>query len=126
MSLESELATQLKGYAGLAALVAARIYPGSLPQAATLPAVTFQRVDTAVENDHQGFSGLIHPRVQVDSWGATQLEAIGVAKQVQLAMQDWCNQGKPSLWQDQAPDLSEAAETGRHRIVQDFIVWHKE
>lgn len=124
MSVESELVSQLTSFAGLAALVADRVYR-SLPQEPVLPAVTYLRVDTAVENDHAGFDGLIHPRFQVECWALTDLVALDVAEQVMAAAQDWCSKGKPMLWQDQKDDPDETAETGRHRIIQEYIIWHK-
>lgn len=46
MTLEQALFNYLSTYAGLTALIGTRLYPVVLPQGATQPAVTYQRVST--------------------------------------------------------------------------------
>ena len=46
MTLESELRTYTLAGASVAALVGTRMHARKLPQTPTLPAITFQRIDT--------------------------------------------------------------------------------
>jgi hypothetical protein len=59
-----------------------RIYPMILPQDATLPACTYQRIDTMIEVSHDNNQSVQHPRVQFSVYdkrygtARTQAEAI--------------------------------------------------
>lgn len=87
--LEAALYTRLAGFAGLAALVAARIYPLVAPENAERPFVVFQRVSTPRASAMGSDPGLALPRLQITSWADDPLEAKDVKEQVRAALQRW-------------------------------------
>jgi hypothetical protein len=87
MTLEQALATRLAAYAGLTALVSARIYPLRLAQSPTLPAVTYQRISTVpVQALSASASVMIRTRLQVTSWATTYAGVQLVAAQVRACL----------------------------------------
>jgi hypothetical protein len=72
----------------VATLLGDRAYPLVLPQAPTLPALTYQRIPggTRVES-HGGDSGLTQARIQLDCWAETYLAAKEALQAVRLALQ---------------------------------------
>jgi hypothetical protein len=57
------------------------IYPDSLVEGATLPAVVYQRISTARVRSHDGTS-LVGPLYQFACWATTPLAARALARQV--------------------------------------------
>jgi len=127
--IEQTLATYLKAYAGLAALIGTRIYPLVLPQnpdggPPTLPACTFQRISGARAHNQNGRTLLARPRIQIDCWAATYSAAKGVAAQVRAALDG--HQGAGDAWGSYVDaDLDDYdADTGRYRVVVDVVIIH--
>ena len=87
--IEEALFTRLSGFAGLVALVAARIYPVVLPQDVTLPAVSYQRVSGPRTSAMGSDPGLSHPRFEVSAWSEDYLTAKTVKEQIRAALQRW-------------------------------------
>jgi len=87
--LDESLFSYLANYAGLVSLVSTRVYPFSMPDDATLPCVTFQRIDTPRELSHDS-SGigneLAHPRFQFDAWAETYASAKAINDQIRAAL----------------------------------------
>jgi hypothetical protein len=123
--IETLLYTRLSGYAGLSALADARIYPMLLPQGATLPALTYQRVSGVQSYSHQGDSGLATVRMQVDCWGATYASAKAVAAQVKAALSGYTSSAIGRCHLGAERDLYDP-ETGRYRVIIDFMVGYRE
>lgn len=71
MMIESDLRAYLIAVAPIAALIGDRVFPQQLPQGATLPAVTYQRIAGQSMIDHEGDAGLGRARIQIDCWGPT-------------------------------------------------------
>ena len=99
MTVEAEIYTRLKDFAGLSALVSDRIYPVTMPQNVEMPAVSYRRVSAERISAMGVDTGLVRARFQVDCWSGehddgtvgTFDEARAVAKQVRLALQRWRN-----------------------------------
>lgn len=128
-TLESALYTRLSGYAGLTALVSTRIYPIILPQEPTYPAVTYQRIDGPREHALSADMGIPHPRIQIDSWGNTHVQAWAVATQVRGALQRWSDADASPAVLDcllDSDDDSYEPDAGVYRVRQDWIIWHRE
>lgn len=66
--IEADLRAHLLSQAPIAAIIGTRFYPQQLPQGATLPAVTYQRIAGQSLIDHQGDAGLGRARIQLDCW----------------------------------------------------------
>ncbi len=134
MSLSESLYAHLTTHAGLASLVASRVYPVYRPLEAPLPAVTYQ-VISAVPPPHPSGSDppLKSVRVQVDSWGATYASVLAVAAEVRSALRDYSGvmggDGgtvvERSFWEGES-ELYEAGREGAKglfRVSADFIIW---
>lgn len=66
--------------------VGTRIYPLILPQRATLPAVTYDRVYDSPENGFTGYLSEHNPFMEISSWARTYSEAKEVKSHVHAAM----------------------------------------
>jgi hypothetical protein len=126
--LEEVLFTHLTGFAGLSALVAARVYPLLLPQVPTYPALTYQRIDSPHEGVMGGATDIARTRVQVDSWAETYAEAKAVATQVRLALDNWESEAvSPAIINaafDTDGDIYEE-EVGIYRVRADYLILHR-
>lgn len=69
-----------------------RVYPLSLPQNPTLPALTYQRVSTPRDLSHDGDQGYADARVQINCWAHRSPSNLGydqaktLADQVRVAL----------------------------------------
>lgn len=134
--LEEGIASYLEGYAGLVALIGTRTYPLRIPQGATIPCLTFQRISTARILTHQtsGATGdLTSPRFQFDAWAETQKSAKQITDQVRAALNG--KQGaigtaprqvtiRAALAESEAPEYVPEAKLYRSR--SDYIIWIEE
>lgn len=116
MSLESDVFAALNG----ATAAADRVFPSVLKQGVTLPALTYQRIDTPRSHTHGERGGLARPRVQVTCWAETHAAALALAAEVLAVMATF-----PKALSDTELDDYEP-ETGRHRRIVDFLIWSNE
>lgn len=86
MSAETELYAVLSGSAGLAALVAARIYPDAIPEDIALPAVVYSRASTDPVLSVSGQKFAETARFQVTAWDKTRTGSAAVAAQIETAL----------------------------------------
>jgi len=134
VGIEAQIQTQLGATSALTDAVSTRIYRYRRPRAAALPAVTFRRIDTEIENHSEGASVTTHCRVQVDSWSDSETgdEVRTVADAVATALKSWSNTGgSPSISscrQMSDVDLTEYEEDGtdaiQFHISQDYELWY--
>ncbi len=129
MSIESGLYARLAGDAAVAALVATRIYPAVVPQGATLPAITYQRVAGTSELAHSGPSGLGRARFQVDCWAEAYAAAIDLGEAVRACLHGYRGAFDGAVvggvvMLDGADGYDPA--TGVYRRRMDFAIWHSE
>jgi hypothetical protein len=134
--LEEGIASYLKGYSGLVALISTRVYPMSIPQGATLPCLTYQRISTPRISTHQssGATGdLILPRFQFDAWATTQKSAKAINDQVRAALNGKTGSIgtdpydvtiRAGLAKSEVPEYEPEARLFRCR--SEFIIWHEE
>jgi hypothetical protein len=134
--LEEGLHSYLSTYGGLVALIAARVYPMKIPQGATLPCLTYQRISTARELTHQslGATGdLASPRFQFDAWAASQKAAKLIIDQVRAALNGKTGEIgtapnnitiRAALVEDETPEYIPEAKL--YRCRSDFMIWHQE
>jgi hypothetical protein len=85
MSFEAGLVSYLKAYAGLTALVGARIYPLVMPESTTADCVVFH-VLTGKE-EHAG--DYVQAVVRFSSWSKTFLGAIAIDHQLRAALEGY-------------------------------------
>ena len=120
MSLAAEIVAHAKADAGLISACGGRIYAITLKQGATLPALTYQRIDGPRIVSHSGDSGLSHPRYQIECWAATYLEAEALAEDVIAAFSG--DLGWATGFPEAGPDFYEA-DPERYRRVVDVQFW---
>lgn len=87
--IEEAVFSRLSSFAGLTALVAARIYPVVLPQNPTYPAVTYQRISSVRAPAMGTDTGLIATRFQLSTWSSGYAAAKAVKEQLRLATERW-------------------------------------
>ena len=73
--------------ASVSALVGSRMYSDILPQKATMPAITYEVVDTIANEHLTGIADVAQARIQINSVAKTRSEAIALADAVRLALQ---------------------------------------
>jgi hypothetical protein len=84
--MREQLYYYLQNYAGLTALIGARIYPQRVPTGAALPYVVFTFVGRTPEYDQDGLDGENEVTVQFDCCGSTLGSAVNVAAQIYAAL----------------------------------------
>ena len=124
MNAEQAVHGRLTTFAGLTALVGTRVCPLLLPEAATLPTLTYQRVSGPWTHGQAGAVLLSRPRIQVDVWAASYASAKSVATQVRLALDGYRGTSEGSHWgATLANDLDlYEPETRRYRVILDFTL----
>lgn len=127
--IEEVIVTKLTAHVGLSALIGARLYPLTLPQRPTLPAVTYQRISTKTEPTRdEPHASLERPRFQFDIWGASYASARAVAQQLRVALPMLAQASNPRVDVALLQDDQDAyeAETERWRAILDVFIWHQE
>lgn len=134
ITIEEGLKTYLTGYAGLTSLISTRVYPMRIPQGATIPCITYQRISTPriKTHDTSGSSGTAYPRFQFDAWATTYASAKTITDQVRAALNGYkATIGTTNsvvvygaLVDDERPEFD--SETGLYRISSDYVIWHQE
>ena len=115
-------------------LVSGRVYPNKLPQTVTMPALTYQRIDTPRVHSHDssGSAGTAYPRIQFDCWAASYASAKSLSDALRGALNGYVGtmgtvnpvMVQSALQEDERFD--DFADAGVVRISCDFTVWHLE
>jgi len=131
--LEEGIAAFLIANANIHAVVADRIYPLFIPQGATLPCLTYQRISTPriVTHDSSGATGdLASPRFQFDAWAATQKAAKAISDALRGELHGKTGllvagfSIRASLAENEVPEYVPDLEIYRSR--SDYIISHQE
>ena len=131
--LEEGIAAFLIADATIGAVVANRIYPLMIPQGATLPCLTYQRISTPRIVTHQssGATGdLTSPRFQFDAWGVTQKEVKAISDALRAVLHG--KRGvlaggvtiRAAIAENEEPEFDPDSELYRSR--SDYIIWQEE
>ena len=131
MSIETGLKAKLTAAATTAA---GRVYPKVIPQDADLPAITYQRISSPRVRSHDGPSGLVFGRFQINAWAATWDAAAALAAEIQTALDNgigtWDTTDVQMCDLDDEGDLEpvalEGASSFRHGIRQDYAIHYAE
>jgi hypothetical protein len=86
MFLEEAVRTHLAADATLAAQIASRIYPVTMPQGAALPALIYSKISSVPEYTHDGSSGGVESRLQISCLGTTYAQVKQLSVNVKKAM----------------------------------------
>ena len=134
--MEEGIASYLETYAGLVALIGDRVYPMRIPQGATLPCLTYQRISTPriLTHDTSGETGdLISPRFQFDVWTTTQKAGKAITDQVRAALNGKTGAIgtapnnitiRSALAESEVPEYIPDVKLYRGR--SDYFIWHQE
>lgn len=88
MTVEAEIYTRLTGFAGLSALVSTRIYPNTIEQNATLPAIVYRRVSAERISAMGDDTGTVRTRYQFDVYDDQYTDGLRpVVEQLRKALQ---------------------------------------
>lgn len=125
--IEAALFSHLSTYAGMVALCGTRIYPVTLPQGVTLPAVVYQQVSGApVQDRDSAAAGFTRSRFQFTIWAATDTSAVAVAGALRTAMGAFTRASAPrvDVALEQGAQMQYEPETTRWQGLIDYFIWH--
>jgi len=130
--IDEGLIAYLKTIAGVTSLVSTRIYGKVIPQGATLPCVTQQRISTPriLTHDTSGATGdLISPRWQIDAWAELDSSAKAITDAIRAALNGKTGTVggvtiRASLANEEATTWEPESELYRGR--SEFIIWLEE
>lgn len=120
MSERADLRAAVLAQSSVAALIGARLYPQTLPQGATLPAMTMTLISRVGEQGHSN-GGLALRRWQFDCWGESQADADAVADALVAAMDATADVAAGPSFVENDIDQYEP-ETQRWRRIVDVMV----
>lgn len=132
--IAASIRTRLLADASVAALVGTRIQSDVLEQGQTLPAITYQVIDTVPNETLAAISDVSRARVQVDCFGATRGAANALADAVRLSLQmfrgligsQFVNGIQMPTGEIHLVDRNEAGTDQRRYITtQDFYVFYR-
>lgn len=88
LTIEAGLVYKLQNTGGITTLIGTRTYLERIPQGATLPCLTYQRISTPrlLTHDTSGGAGTAHPRFQFDAWAATYSSAKAITDALRAAL----------------------------------------
>lgn len=124
-TIEEALKKVLTDNAGVAAILAGRVYPVILPQNVTYPALAYQKVTGAPDMALDGESGLTRNRFQIDAYGETYAAVRGLSKAVRTALNgkkftvDAVRIGSVVMISER-----DFYEEKTYRVSMDFSIWH--
>jgi hypothetical protein len=130
--LDGDLFYFLTTDAGVAAIIASRCYPVSLPQPTTFPALSYSQVDAVRVRNVDGPAGKVRRRISVNSWALSDIEVWQLAEAVRAALDGFDGMMGSSeigsiILVTEIPFFEEEAGTvGVHRVMQDYQIGHKE
>ena len=127
--MEDKLRTFLKNEPSVAAVLGDRIYPRRLQQKATLPALTYQRIDTPRTPVHGEKSIFPRPRMQLRIWAKTSKTAWQAADAVRITLDGFRGQ-MGALTVTRCVIVNEMEdddpETGLVSVVQDYQITYQD
>jgi len=129
MSVEDGVFDRLSNYAGLSALVSARIYPYIAPQGVTDPYVVYRRISTSRLSNLGADTTMAVMILEIVAWSKNKDTAASVAVQIRAAFQRYSGTNSSIVFED-AYIINEEdfydPETLYFHIPIDFEIWHRE
>lgn len=133
MTISTAIFSRLSGDATVSGLVGTRIYPQTLPQEPTYPAITYDRVSTRAIQC-RGNGSYKASRWQFDCYAITYLGAEALGQAIEDSLTTWTRASGPRVsvvlaenWRDGFEDIVLGdASTGVYRATLDFFIWYEE
>lgn len=129
MAVAEVIKARLTAFAGLSALVSARVHPGAAPQNTPRPYVTYRVVSEVRESGMGSDIGIVTARYQFDVFAESGTAAAAVVEQLRLALQRWRSpSSSPEIIDIFVETLVGGYEpdTGLFHPIIDFRVIHRE
>lgn len=127
--IEQDLRSYLLAQSTINALIVDRLYPLRLPQGATLPAVTYQRIFGAQAVSHDGASDLGRARLQLDCWADTYAVMASLADALRAALSGYRGpMGANASTGARVINILDASEPepALWRRIVEIMLWHQE
>jgi hypothetical protein len=133
-AIGSAIYSILANDAGVAALVSTRIYPTFVPQGASMPAITYQRIVAVRDHVLDGTTEMVAATYQINCWAETYAETRALSDAVRAALDDYEGTVNSVVIQNihltDEDDLSDRLPgddvLNRHAKRLDFEVWFNE
>ena len=129
MEFESALQQFLITFPSVTAIVGTRVYPLTMPQNVTDPAITYQRVSERTIQSHQGASNFAYDRYRFTCWAKTFPAARQLARALKGAIIGYRGamgaRWTGSIRHDNELDGYDE-QTKTFSVMSDFIIGHNE
>jgi hypothetical protein len=122
---EAAVHARLISHPEVAGLVGTRVYPVTLPQTVTLPAVSYLRVLAQHSHTYEGPCDLARARIQIDAWAAAYGQAKAVAEAIRHALAHFQDATVQAALATTERDLYEP-DVRTYRVSSDWFVWFSE
>lgn len=120
MTIEESIILHLR----LSGIVGVRVFGAVLPQGATMPALTVQRISGVGMYTHQG-RVLMRSRMQVTTWASTYQSCVETGRAVRAAMDTFSHTSGPGRARLlMSMDLGRESESTLFQQIQDFELLH--
>lgn len=135
MTLETDLRAAVLADAAVSARIDERMYPAAAPQGVTYPFLTYQTISAVRFYHLGGKSNLASPRVQIDAWALTALEAWQLAAEVRAVLEVFRGLLNGTTYvqrimldneQDMPPESGIQPDERIYRRSQDYLVFFRE
>ena len=132
-TIDEGLIAYLRSKTGITNLVSTRVFGMMIPQSATLPCITTQRISTPRIStmDSSGATGdLTSPRFQIDAWATTQKSAKAIADAIRAELNGHTGTTGTGvtvhaiLAEGESPSYD--PDTSLYRVRSDYLVWQQE
>ena len=120
--IETKIYAHLSTTTAITASVSTRIWPMTLPDNPTYPAITYERISSNPQFGLSGYASLDNPIITIDCWTTSYDQAKTLSTRVHAAM-DSAGTFKANLLTDNDdynPDLQ------IYRVVQDYSCWSED
>lgn len=128
-TLDAVIATRLRTFAPLAALIGGRVYPVHAPQTAITPLVVYSRIARERQSGMGSDSLLSADRIQIDCYATTYGGMIAVKRQVDAALRRHMDgAATPPIRGVLAATEQNwyEPEVSQYRAILEYDVWHEE
>ena len=128
-SVGTAIYNRLNATAGVTAIISDRTYPLVLPQGTKLPACTYQQISGPRIHAMGSDPGLTSPRYQVNAWSTSYEQALSLANQLRLSLQDYSGSTGgfeiQRIFFDNEMEISSVDKNEIvYHIAQDYIIWY--
>ena len=120
---EELILSRLSGYAGLIALIGSRIYPLTIPQECSLPALTYMVISDPPEHAMGNDADISTMRMQISCLADSYKSAKAVYAQVKAALSRYRAGTIKDIFLETPMDDFEP-ETSVFQIIVDFTIYH--